>query len=180
MQEKYPRSEYARPVNQPEMTVPPAVIDTLRTSWTYCAATATQLASRTPQRLGLASALISTLTSTAIFLTWQSDPGLIPRLVVAVVMLIAALLAAGQTWYNRQRADLLKANRDLHDLHRCIEDHLWHWRQGDPDALSEEFGDEVRKRMDNVNISDIPTSGKIFREASDETRKKMEADFGLS
>ncbi|GAB1689267.1 hypothetical protein KRM28CT15_10700 [Krasilnikovia sp. M28-CT-15] len=68
---------------------------------------------------------------------------------------------------------------ELHQLHRDIGDAVSDWQTNKISSFPVGFGDQVRRRLDAINTSDIPVSGSAWREAAEQTRQKMYADFHL-
>jgi hypothetical protein len=155
----------------------PAVLDTLRTSWTYCNAAGERLGSSSIWLIGAVSSVLAALSATTIFASLESDRSSTAKSIVAVFVASSAILTGLQTYVVRHRDEVTSRRDLLHHLHCEIEDALHKWQQGTD--FEPDFGKKVRERLEAIDTAPIRAHGRNWLRAQQSTKDKMKADFGL-
>ncbi len=172
-----PPTEPTEPQTLASRRLDPAVLDTLRTSWTYCNAAGERLGSSSIWLIGAVSAALAAVSATTIFASLESDRSSTAKIIVAVFVASSAILTGLQTYVVRHRDEVTSQRNLLHRLHCEIEDALHKWQQGTD--FEADFGKKVRERLEAIDTAPIRANGRKWQRAQQSTKDKMQADFGL-
>jgi len=146
------------------------VLQTWRDGWTYCKASKKVVARyQWLPWLGGATAVVSALTGTTVFMTLQSEDSTVSRILVASVALFTAAIAALQAWTTSRVKGLNEQAKRFHEFHRRVHADLENRR----DLTEAGYASKIERELSEITAGMSEPSDRAWRAAKAEMRADM-------
>ena len=146
------------------------VLQTWRDGWTYCKASKKAVARyQWLPWLGGATAVVSALTGTTVFMTLQSEDSTIGRIVVASVALFTAAIAALQAWTTSRVKGLNEQAKRFHEFHRRVHADL----EAREDLKVTDYAKSIERDLSEITAGMSEPSNRAWHAAKAEMREDM-------
>lgn len=146
------------------------VLQTWRDGWTYCKASKKAVARyQWLPWLGGATAVVSALTGTTVFMTLQSEDSTLGRIVVASVALFTAAIAALQAWTTSRVKGLNEQAKRFHEFHRRVHADL----ETREDLKVKDYAAKIERDLGEITAGMSEPSNRAWQSAKAEMREDM-------